>query len=346
MESGIYVPKQLDTPVSDTAYIYNGGSFSCPTLAHQQIVIGTIKFLLKYYLHSSINTIEYHIVPVSDLYPKASVNPASILFEDRFQMLSLMVGNIIGEMGTLPNSFVNSDGIIHCMYEGKRYKIQIILTPLEQEISHQRGGYVGTYEYLLEFQKGKNPNNIFLSFGADNINSMLSPAKRWKNPIHLFLNFKFLTYGRDGSDLDFAQMALNLNQCIQEFDGSNPKHIEKDYLNNSNGLEDIRDKIELFGKDPVGCIWSRVVKVDISSNTKTDKQDVLALAEMSSSKARQAFYKDLNYLPHEIEQFLCCLAPNIRELILSKGLYASGENCEGPENFAKIKSELESREKK
>ncbi len=334
---------KLDT---NTVYIYNGGSFSCPTLAHQQIVIGTIVFLLEYYFDSPIDTIEYYIVPVSDLYPKASVHPASISFEDRFQMLSLMVGNIIGEMGTLPDSFVNPDGIIHCMYKGKRYKIQIILTPLEQEISHQRGGYIGTYEYLLEFQKGKNPENIFLSFGADNINSMLSPVKRWKNPIHLFLNFKFLAYGRDGSDLDFAQMAGNFTRCIEEFDKS--KHIELDHCNETNGIDDLEDKIKLFNSDRVGCIGARVIKVDISSDTKTDKQDVLALAEMSSSKARQAFYRDLNYLleSHEIIQFQSCLAPNIRELILSKGLYASGENCEGPENFAKIKSELESRVKK
>jgi nicotinic acid mononucleotide adenylyltransferase len=330
---------------SNIAHIYNGGSFSCPTLAHQEIVIGTIGYLLKYYLHSQIDTIEYTIAPVSDLYPKASVNPACISFEHRFTMLSHMVENIISELVSI-DSFEYSDGIIHCLYEGKRYKIQIILTRLEQEISHQRGKYVGTYEYLKEFEKNKDPDNIYLVFGADNIYSLLSPIERWKNPIHLFLNFKFMAYSREGFELDYGKMAQDLIQCIGEFDGS--QHIETDYKNNSNGLEDIRDKIKLFRDDPVGCIGEHVIKIDISSDTKTDKQDVLALAEMSSSKARQALYEDLNYLlePCEIEQFLSYLAPNIREFILSKRLYSSGEICEGAKNFAKIKSELELRVKK
>jgi nicotinic acid mononucleotide adenylyltransferase len=329
---------------SNTVYIYNGGSFSCPTLAHQEIVIGTIKFLLKYYLHSPIDTIEYTIAPVSDMYPKPSVKPACISFEARFDMLSMMVRNIVSEMASY-DSFEYSDGIIHCMYKGKRYKIQIILTRLEQEISHQRGRYVGTYEYLLEFQKDKDPDNIYLSFGGDNMYSLLSPIKRWKNPIHLFLNFKFMAYSREGFELDYGKMAQDLIQCIGEFDETNPTHIETDYLYNSNGLEDIRDKIKLFDLDPIRCVGEHVIKIDINSDTKTDKQDVLALAEMSSSKARQALYEDLNYLlkPSEIEQFLGCLAPNIREFILSNGLYRSGEICEGAENFAKIKSELERR---
>ena len=330
---------------SNTIYIYNGGSYSCPTLAHQEIPIGTIKFLLEYYLHSPIDTIEYTIAPVSDMYPKASVKPECISFEARFEMLTMMVENIISELTKL-DSFDYSDGIIHCLYGGKRYKIQIILTRLEQEISEKRGGYVGTYEYLLEFLKDKDPNKIYLVFGADNIYSLLSPIKRWKNPIHLFLNLKFMAYSREGFELDYEKMAQDLIQCIREFDGS--QHIETDYLNNSNGLEDIRDKIELFHNDPIRCVGEHVIKIDISSDTKTDKQDVLALAEMSSSKARQALYKDLNYLldPREIEQFLSCLAPNIREFILSNGLYSSGEICEGAENFAKIKSELELRVKK
>lgn len=327
---------------SNTIHIYNGGSFSSPTRAHQKIVSDTIKFLREYYLHSNIDTFEYTIAPVSDFYPKLSVKPACISFEARFDMLSMMVGNIISEL-TTNDSFEYSDGIIHCLYKGKRYKIQIILTRLEQEISHQRGGYVGTYEYLLEYSKGKDPNNIYLSFGGDNMYSLLSPIQRWKNPIHLFLNFKFMAYSREGFELDYGKMAQDLIQCIGEFDRS--KHIETDYLNNSNGLEDIRDKIELFHNDPIRCIGEHVIKIDISSDTKTDKQDVLALAEMSSSKARQALYEDLNYLlePSEIEQYLGCLAPNIREFILSNRLYTSGEICEGPENFAKIKSELELR---
>jgi len=329
--------------MSNTIWIYNGGSFSCPTIAHQQIVISTINFLFEYYLFSNISTIEYYIEPVSDLYSKPSVKPECISFEDRFKMLSMMVDNIIKTMCEL-YSHADKKGIIRCIYKGKIYNIKIILEPLEQEISHQRGMYVGTYEYLLEFQKGKNPDNIYLLFGADNIYSLLSPIKRWKNPIHLFLNYKFMAYSRDGFELDFNKMAQNLTQCIDNFDKFT--HIETDYQNKSNGIEDISSKIELFKSNPIDFVNKHVIKVEIKPDPNiAGEQDILALAEMSSSKARQALYTDLKYLfkPDDIKERLSFLAPNILEFILSNGLYSSGEICEGKENFSKIKSELESK---
>ena len=177
-----------------TIHIYNGGSFSPPTLAHQQICIDTFSFLMNHFKDSSIDNIVLHLVPTSDMYDKPSVKHECIKFIDRVKMLEIMAQNVREKISSIQKN--------------KDYNLHVRVDNFEQKVSYESksdgssfNGYIGTYRYLIEFAKRnriKN-ENIYLLYGLDNGKSLLTSTKisenkykRWTNPLHLVSKFKFL----------------------------------------------------------------------------------------------------------------------------------------------------------
>ena len=129
----------------ETIHIYNGGSFSPPTKAHEKICIDTFNFFMNYLKDSNIDTIILHLVPTTDMYDKSSVKSECIPYNTRVEMLKIITQNIIEKIV-----------LIH-----KAYKLRIIVDEIEQKIAYEpkndnsedKKGFIGTYNYLEEFAK-------------------------------------------------------------------------------------------------------------------------------------------------------------------------------------------------
>ena len=144
-----------------TIHIYNGGSFSPPTIAHQQICIDTFNFLMNHFKDSPIDTIVLHLVPASDMYNKPSVKSDCIPYSARRAMLDIMAQNIRDAVPSKSN----------------KYSLSVVVDDIEQAIAYEAkpdgsgpNGYIGTYKYLDEFCKRNNymPSNIYLLYGVYN----------------------------------------------------------------------------------------------------------------------------------------------------------------------------------
>jgi hypothetical protein len=144
-----------------TIHIYNGGSFSPPTIAHQQICIDTFNFLMNHFKDSPIDTIVLHLVPASDMYNKPSVKPDCIPYEARRAMLDIMAQNI--------------REAVHASTTTDKYTLAVVVDDIEQAIAYEAkpdgsgpNGYIGTYKYLDQFVFTKK----YYKFFTNNINDI------------------------------------------------------------------------------------------------------------------------------------------------------------------------------
>lgn len=328
-----------------TYHIYNGGSFSPPTLAHQEICINSIKYLMEYIIKNSydIDTIILHIVPCSDLYDKPSVSSDCVTFNDRFNMLKTMAHNITTKIGGLQTVSIN--GIT------KTFDIKINVNDFENKLSHtidsngKKIGYIGTYKYLAKWSIDKISSNIFLLFGLDNAISLITGGtNRWNNSIHLVSKFKFLIYPRSGVSINYSFMSSlfdeNINDCVTNL--REDINIEKNPINFISDitfdLDDVKIDIDIFKSNPEKFMKEHFIEV------KTDIQsdiDIITLAETSSSGVRKVLY---NYGPEfklkqsVIDENLKMIDPCILPIV--KTLYSNGRICEGETKFQEIKSSM------
>lgn len=317
----------------NTVHIYNGGSFSPVTIAHQQICIDTIEFLMVHFIDTTIDNIILHLVPASDFYEKQSVKSECISFEDRKEMVEIMAENIKEN--------------IKFKDKPKPYKLEVIVDDIEQRIAHTdkldgsgKNGYIGTYRYLNKFAEEYDciPGNIYLLFGLDNANSLVTSIansigsfKRWKNSLHLVSKFKFLIYPRSGSHINYLDLCCSFNNNLKLFNSNPDGQEELNFTHGNNGLEDIRSELDYFLKNSIEFMKNHFIEIKNSKGNESG--DSIALAEISSSNIRKVLYKydDFTIKESIIEENLSNIDPKLIEMI--KKLYKNGRVCEGEEKF-------------
>jgi nicotinic acid mononucleotide adenylyltransferase len=326
----LYLKNQSAGSDVNTCHIYNGGSFSPPTLAHQEVCIETIKFLMEYFVSNTINSnvinkIVLHIVPVSDIYPKASVKNECIPYIIRRAMLQIMIQNILDHI------------IVHTNTFRKKYVIQIDVNNIEYEVSSV-DGFIGTYRYIDKFSNKFNisPSNIFLLYGLDNVKNLVSGGiNRWQNSIHLVSKFKFLTYPRSGQTINYSELISKFKENIDEFNSSQK---ELNISNGLNDLNDILDKICEFKSNPEMFMRERFIEVIASQST--DKNDIVSMAEASSSNIRKVLYNYSDFTVSEDLKTEIFKTIDSRILRIAMDYYKNGLMCEKEEDFEKIKTSM------
>lgn len=326
-----------------TIHIYNGGSFSPPTIAHQQICIDTFSFLMDHFTETKIETIVLHLVPTSDMYDKPSVKPDCIPYETRKAMLEIMAQNIREKI----------------VPKNKAYTLSIIVDDIEQRIAHEAksdgsggvNGFIGTYKYLAEFARRNNylSENIYLLYGLDNAISLNTSTegadgkiKRWKNPIHLVSKFKFLIYPRSGVSIDHSLLARLFDANIGLFMSKPDGQEEINLLDKSgaNNLDDIHSQLTSFGANPVQFMKEHFIEV---SGSARGGEDIISIAETSSSNIRKVLYDYSTGIggtikESKINEILETVDPKIRSIV--RGLYKNGAACEGATKFAEITASI------
>jgi len=328
-----------------TIHIYNGGSFSPPTIAHQQICIDTFNFLMSHFKDSHfkdspIDTIVLHLVPTSDMYNKPSVKPDCIPYGARKAMLDIMAQNI--REAVLASTTTD------------KYTLAVVVDDIEQAIAYEAkpdgsgpNGYIGTYKYLDQFVSRNKfiPENVYLLYGLDNAVSLVTSTKvaegefkRWLNPIHLVSKFKFLIYPRSGSKVDHDALARIFDANIGLYTSEPAGQEELNLQTGTNDLEDIHSQLESFGKNPVDFMKQRFIEV--SGAVGSAGADVISIAETSSSNIRKVLYdyntgtSGFTIIESKINEILETVDPKIRGMV--RELYKNGAACEGAEKFAEI----------
>jgi nicotinic acid mononucleotide adenylyltransferase len=322
--------------MSNTIHIYNGGSFSPVTLAHQQMCIDTIKAMQKHFLETTKTKIIMWITPVPDVYPKETVKPACISYDARRAMLEIMISNV---QKTFDYTF-----------EGKTYELEIKLNDIEMIVSHEpnkegsgENGFVGTYMYVSEFAKRNsiNPNDVYLLYGLDNGKNMFRiDDGRWKSPIHLISKFKFLIYPRSGSSIDYSEFIKLYSSNIVTFNpATNPKHIDINLETNTHDLDDLKTELYTFYLDPLAFMKDHFVEV---VSPTTTGEDGISFAETSSSNIRKVlyYYADFRIKSEIISEQLKMIDPQILAFIQENGLYTNGLVCEGEKKYLQIIDEI------
>jgi len=321
-----------------TIHIYNGGSFSPPTIAHQQICIDTFNFLMNHFKDTPIDTIVLHLVPTSDMYNKPSVKPDCIPYDARRAMLDIMAQNI---RDAVPP-------------KTEKYTLAVVVDDIEQAIAHEAkpdgsgpNGYIGTYKYLDQFVSRNKftPENVYLLYGLDNAVSLVTSTKtaegrfkRWLNPIHLVSKFKFLIYPRSGSKVDHDALARIFDANIRLYTSEPAGQEELNLKTGTNDLEDIHGQLESFGKNPVEFMKQRFIEV--SGAVGSAGADVISIAETSSSNIRKVLYdyntgtSGFTIKESKINEILETVDPKIRGIV--RELYKNGSACEGVEKFGEI----------
>jgi nicotinic acid mononucleotide adenylyltransferase len=314
------------TPTKDTTiHIYCGGSYSPPTIAHETICLDTITFLQEYCFDKPFDKIVFHIVPASHFYGKPSIGLECISFEDRFAMLSIMSEKIRAK--------------INPVFKDKKYEIEIGVSDFEHVVSLREKKYLGTYNYLSEFAKTYdiNPNNVFLLYGLDNAKLLLTTGpKRWKNPIHLVSNFKFLIYPRSGDQINYAKFIELFSENIKTFNPADPTTQEINNITKGNNLDDIQKEVGEFNSNPEGYMRDRFITV--TSSNADEKNDSVSIAEASSSNIRLVLYEypDFKIKDEIIHQNLQMLDSRILAYIQDHRLYKNGDACEGSPKYIEI----------
>jgi len=322
--------------MSNTIHIYNGGSFSPVTLAHQEMCTSTIKFMQKHFLKTPKIKIIMWVTPVPDVYPKETVKPACISYGARRAMLEMMISNV-------QKSFDYT-------FEGKTYELEIKLNDIEFDFSHEpnkdgsgENGFVGTYIYVSEFAKRNdiNPSDIYLLYGLDNGKNIFRiDDGRWKSPIHLVSKFKFLIYPRSGSSIDYKNFAELFSDNIMTFDpATNPKQIDINLKTNTHDLNDLATELSTFYKDSIAFMRDHFVEV---VSPTTTGEDCISFADTSSSNIRKVLYHyaDFKIKPEIISEQLKMIDPQILAFIQANGLYTNGLVCEGEKKYLQIMSEI------
>jgi nicotinic acid mononucleotide adenylyltransferase len=323
-------------PEEKIIHIYNGGSFSPPTIAHQQICIDTFSFLMNHFKDSPIDTIVLHLIPTSDMYDKPSVKPDCVPYAARRTMLDIMAQNIKEKLV-----------ILH-----KAYTLAVVVDDIEQIIAYEPkpdgsgpNGYIGTYKYLNAFatRNGFIPDNIYLLYGLDNALSLVTSTetadgkiKRWKNPIHLVSKFKFLIYPRSGSNVDHSILSRLFDANIVLFMSKPDIQDEINLTNGKNDLDDIDTQLKSFASNPAEFMTQRFIEV--SNSASSSGADSISIAELSSSNIRKVLYDyssaGFTLKETKINEVLETVDPKIRDIV--KTLYKNGAACEGDAKFAEI----------
>ena len=169
------LPEQ-PAPTPDDIYIWLGGSFSPPTIAHIAIaeLVGT-----KLSEENPDRRINVFFVPVNDYYNKKSVKCVSA--EDRVQMLY--------EAAT----FLNEKHLPNINFYVSRHEILKAETDKDSPWYHKE---VKTYESIKQFTEnyGADPENVYLLQGQDNIEGIL--AGKWVYSHDLIFKSKLICVPR------------------------------------------------------------------------------------------------------------------------------------------------------
>jgi nicotinic acid mononucleotide adenylyltransferase len=171
----LILPEQ-PAPTPDDIYIWLGGSFSPPTIAHIAIaeLVGT-----KLSEENPDKRINVFFVPVNDYYNKKSVKCVSAA--DRVQMLY--------EAAT----FLNEKHLPNINFYVSRHEILKAETDKDSQWYHKE---VKTYDSIKQFVEnyGANPENVYLMQGQDNIEGIL--AGKWVYSHDLIFKSKLICVPR------------------------------------------------------------------------------------------------------------------------------------------------------
>ena len=156
---------------SDDIYIWLGGSFSPPTLAHMNIAKIGAEYIANQY---PTQKIYLYFVPVNDYYKKASVT--CVNFANRFEMLKIAADALNKETEGTNITFGVSD--------------------IENVEGKSMGKPVKTWRSLELFieKYHANPENVYLMQGQDNIADILKGS--WENSYDLIFKSKLLCIPR------------------------------------------------------------------------------------------------------------------------------------------------------
>jgi len=314
--AGLQYITQMDTHIREKPiHVYYGGSFSPPTIAHRDVGIDTIRFLLKN--HSSI---VFHYVPVSHTYGKASISVECIAEKQRMEMLKIMINSINPKLfgdefqkyemkkntSRYSYKFLQNQKEIVRSVDYENYvvtfashdkQVMICANDFEQSFTNGLGtNYIGTYEYLDNFSRTNGIDSpIYLLVGGDNAKGLLSGS--WKKAVHLIAQYVLLVYPRSND-----QFSTDL---YMDWFSKNPKIIDlytipidqqtivdKILINELNPFVQPNGMIDLTKTEELkSFIIKHVMTIVIEE--KTIDKDKLNIAEASSSSIRDLLYKNV-----------------------------------------------------
>jgi nicotinic acid mononucleotide adenylyltransferase len=319
VNSELQVGGSISIDEDHTIHVYFSGVFSPPNIAHELMCIDTINFFIKHNENTNIKRIILHIVPSSDFYYVQHVKSNCIKFEERFKMLEIMIESIKKKINK------------------KKIDVQIFVNDIEQLLSYNNRSFIGTYSYLLEFSRGKKSKNIYLLYAFDIVLSLINYNPRWKNPIHLVCKFKILAYTYPYYNFNHDKLLDLFNENINDYkkrirEGFTGYNEYNEHTKDSNNLDDISNDLVDLQVNPNKFIKEHFIEIQSSNND---------VANIYSYKIREVLYTYNFKLNNTyVKTQLSYLNPNIKKYISTKKLYKNGIECEGIENFEKIKLQL------
>ena len=176
---------------SDDIYIWLGGSFSPPTLAHMNIAKIGAEYIANQY---PTQKIYLYFVPVNDYYKKASVT--CVNFANRFEMLKIAADALNKET------------------EGTNITFDV--SNIENVEGNKTKTSVRTWRSLELFREEykANPENVYLMQGQDNIADILKGS--WEKSYDLIFKSKLLCIPRTGgSTKEKLIEVINLETLIK-----------------------------------------------------------------------------------------------------------------------------------
>ena len=172
-------------------YIWLGGSFSPPTLAHMNIAKIGAEYIANQY---PTQKIYLYFVPVNDYYKKASVT--CVNFANRFEMLKIAADALNKET------------------EGTNITFDV--SNIENVEGNKTKTSVRTWRSLELFREEykANPENVYLMQGQDNIADILKGS--WEKSYDLIFKSKLLCIPRTGgSTKEKLIEVINLETLIK-----------------------------------------------------------------------------------------------------------------------------------
>ena len=221
-------------------YIWLGGSFSPPTLAHMNIA----KIGAEYIANKNPDkNIHLYFIPVNDHYNKASVK--CVNFANRSQMLMIAADALNKETADT--------------------KIMFGVSDIEYVEGKSREKPVKTWKSLELFIKeyNANPENVYLMQGQDNIAGILKGS--WENSYDLIFKSKLLCIPR--------KEAKSLSEVI------NLKDLKtKDSQFNDKTEKDIMGRVEIIDTIP-NLISSSELRKQIRESESETNEKLLEIAD-------------------------------------------------------------------
>ncbi len=215
-------------------YIWLGGSFSPPTLAHMNIAKIGAEYIARQHPDKKIHL---YFVPVNDHYKKESVT--CVHFSDRLEMLKI-AANALNEGSNI--TFGVSD-----------------IEAVEGETTNQSVKTWRSLELLINEHHAK-PENVYLMQGQDNIAGILKGS--WENPYALIFKSKLLCIPRtEGSTEKELIEIINLETLRN-----------KDNQFNYKTEQTIMERVEIIDTIPSLTSSSELRKQIRESESETDEK--------------------------------------------------------------------------